>query len=345
MTYLGPGFVDHHAHALRVMTGAPPPWGDPSGVRQFHHDCVEHGVSPVDVEDPEGDVDLVDLTTQVLDGAARSGLVELWEAGIRSWRYLDALLELREAGAPLPVRVRLLVAAGLAEAGMRPRVGDAWVEIEGVKFYADGWLGSRTCALSSSFRDEPDNRGLLFQSAERLARRIEPFARDGWLVATHAIGDRAIETVLDAYEQVYGDDVSSAAPRIEHAQVLREDLVSRIAELGVVVCIQPGFAVDDEHHASTALGADWPAAYRWDRLLDAGVRVVGGSDFPIDALEPLRGLQKLVRNPFSPMDVATAYSLMSSAGAGTVELGCSPMDCDEDEIGAIPVLSTTPAPL
>ena len=277
--------------------------------------------------------------------AARCGIVELWEAGIPSWRYLDALLALRAKGLPLPVRVRLLVAAGLAETGMRSRVGDEWVEVEGVKFYADGWLGPRTCALSSDFHDEPDYRGLLFQSAERLARRIDPFARDGWLVATHAIGDRAIEVVLDAYEQVYGDDLASAAPRIEHAQVLRGDLISRIAESGVTVCIQPGFAVDDEHHVHEALGAGWPDAYRWDRLLSAGVHVVCGSDFPIDGIEPLSGLRKLVRNPFGPMEVETALALMTKASAGVIELSSSPMDCDIDEISEISVLSTSPMPL
>jgi len=302
-------------------------------------------VSPVDVDEPESDVDLVTLTRRALREAAQCGIVELWEAGIRSWKYLDALLEVRERDEPLPVRVRLLVAAGLAESEMRPRVGDAWVEIEGVKFYADGWLGSRTCALSSDFGDEPANSGLLFQSSDGLARRIDPFARDGWLIATHAIGDRAIDTVLDAYEQVYGGDLRLAAPRIEHAQVLREDLVARIAELGVVVCIQPGFAVDDQHHAHSALGEAWPLAYRWDRLMDAGVRVICGSDYPIDSIEPLSGLQKLVRNPFSPMDVATALALMTDGSAGSVELGRSPLDCDEGEIDTIPVVSTSPLPL
>jgi predicted amidohydrolase YtcJ len=344
VTFIGPGFVDHHAHALRFMTGAPAPWGDPSGVRQFHIDCVEHGISPVDVADTTGDADLVTLTHKTLRGAAQSGIVELWEAGIRDWSYLDALLELRES-APLPVRARLLIAAGLAESGMRPKIGDEWVEIEGVKFYADGWLGSRTCAVSSAFCDEPENKGLLFQSTERLAQRIDPFASDGWLVATHAIGDRAIEVVLDAYERVYGEDVQSAAPRIEHAQVLREDLVARIAELGVVVCIQPGFAVDDALQAHAALGAGWPVAYRWDRLLESGVHVVCGSDFPIDRLEPLSGLQKLVSNPFGPMDVETALTLMTDASAGLVELGSSPVNSDEEKIGDIPVISTSPLPL
>jgi hypothetical protein len=345
LSFVGPGFVDHHAHALRFSTGSAPPWGDPAQVRRFHLDCIERGVSPVDVDEPQSDADLAATTHAALRRAAQSGIVELWEAGTRSWAYLEALLELRELGLPLPVRVRLLVAAGLAESGMRPKVGDAWVEIEGVKFYADGWLGTRTCALSSGFRDEPGNDGLLFATAERLARRIDPFARDGWLVATHAIGDRAIEVVLDAYEQVYGDDLRSAAPRIEHAQVLREDLVSRLADLGVVVCIQPGFAVDDQHQADAALGGAWPLAYGWDRLLDAGVRVVCGSDYPIDALEPLSGLQKLVRNPFSPMDVATAYALMTDASAGTVELLRSPMDCRVEEIHQLPIVSTAPLPL
>ena len=119
-------------------------------------------------------------------------------------------------------------------------------------------------------------------------RAADPFAEAGWTIATHAIGDRAIEAVLDAYEKVYGSDCPAAAPRIEHAQVLRADLVRRMSELGVVVCIQPGFAVSGAADARSALGRDRvEEAYRWDALLDGGVRVVAGSDFPIEPMEPL----------------------------------------------------------
>jgi predicted amidohydrolase YtcJ len=186
--------------------------------------------------------------------------------------------------------------------------GDERLAVVGVKFYADGWLGPRTCACSLPFADvEPEDRGILFQDADTLARRAEPYAREGWGLATHAIGDRAIETCLDAYEAVYGgaDGVRAAAPRIEHAQVLRPDLIGRMAELGVVACIQPCFASSDAESIALALAGRFPDSYRWDRLLDAGVRVIAGSDFPIETLDPTIGLQRLTEGELGlPDDVA-----------------------------------------
>jgi predicted amidohydrolase YtcJ len=153
--------------------------------------------------------------------------------------------------------------------------------------------------------------------------------------------------VLDAYEKVYGSDCPAAAPRVEHAQVLRADLVRRMAELGVVACIQPGFAVSDASEARVALGSDRvEEAYRWDALLDAGVRVVAGSDFPIESLPPLAGLQQLatggdVGAPTLPVERALA--LMTDASAGTVVLSDDPLRTAEDELASIEVVEARPA--
>ena len=128
-----------------------------------------------------------------------------------------------------------------------------------------------------------------------MARRAEPYVAAGWGLATHAIGDRAIEAVLDAYESVYGGaaGVRAAAPRIEHAQVLRPELIDRMSELGVVACIQPCFASSDAESIALALAGRFPSSYRWDLLLAAGVRVIAGSDFPIETLDPAIGLERL----------------------------------------------------
>ncbi|HEV2371576.1 MAG TPA: amidohydrolase family protein [Streptosporangiaceae bacterium] len=339
MTYTGPGFVDYHAHLLRTSSGTPPPWGEPAGVRPYHEHCAAMGMTPVDaLEEPEVD-GLGDRLFAGLQRAAGCGLTEVWEAGVRHWAFLDALVALREQG-PLPVRVRLLAAAGLAETGMRPRIGDPYLDLVGIKFYADGWLRPRTCALSREFLDEAGNTGILFEPADRLARRIGPFAEDGWSIATHAIGDRAIESALDAYELVYGEDCRAAAPRLEHVQVLHKDLVSRMAENGVVACIQPSFGVDDAADAHDGLGQRWPDAFRWSALLNAGVQVVAGSDYPIAELEPLLGLQKLLRNPFDHLGVDTAMDLMTDVRAGTVTLSADPRQVPADHLGDIEVLAT-----
>ncbi len=115
-----------------------------------------------------------------------------------------------------------------------------------------------------------ESDGLLFMDAPALALRIEPFAPQGWCIATHAIGDRGIVTVLDAYELARRGDLSAiaaAAPRIEHASLQSRELTTRIAESGVVACIQPSFVVTDVGHVRTALGpARQDAAYPWQGL-------------------------------------------------------------------------------
>ncbi len=355
MSWEGPGFVDHHAHVLAVSAGAALECGDASdltGLRDHHRRVSERWSTPMDepvrplvVDDGlRGDLE------RGLARAAELGLVELTEAGVRDWAYLEALLALRARG-PLPVRVRLLVASGIAEPGRMQRTGDPWLELEGVKFYADGWLGSRTCALRQPFADQDGDTGILFLDADTLARRADPFAEAGWTIATHAIGDRAIEAVLDGYERLFGSDCPQAAPRIEHAQVLAPDLVRRMADLGVVACVQPSFAVADAGTARAGLGPERAEhAYRWDVLLDAGVRVLSGSDFPVAPLSPLAGLQCLLtgdhldgRRAGAPtLARERAIALMSEERAGTVVLSDDPYQMAEDEVSGIEVVEARP---
>ena len=156
-----------------------------------------------------------------LDRAAECGLVEVAEMGMRGWAYLEALAAEQEAS-PLPARVRIYLASGLAgeasldELDARRAGCGPWVRLDGVKFYADGWLGPRTCAMCGNFADTGDS-GVLFTDSARLARRITPLIGRGWRIATHAIGDLAVQTVLDAYELAFDGDhaaIAAAAPRI-----------------------------------------------------------------------------------------------------------------------------------
>lgn len=357
MSWEGPGFVDHHAHLLVVSTGRAP--GCCQGttkdeIAAWHHLVSDRWSTPMD--QPVQPLELHDGTRGALERglhrARELGLVQVTEAGMEDWGYLEALLQIRARLGELPVRVRLFVASGIADPKRMARTGDPWLEVEGVKFYADGWIGPRTCALDRPFDDDDDaGRGVLFLDADTLARRADPFAEAGWTIATHAIGDRAIAAVLDAYEKIYGSDCRAAAPRIEHAQVLNAELVRRMADLGVVACIQPGFAVSDAPDARRALGDRWEEAYRWDSLLDAGVRVLTGSDHPVEALAPLAGLRRLVtgeteegRSTGAPtLPLATALGLMTDGAAGTVVLSDDPYHVDEDELSSIEVEDVRPA--
>jgi predicted amidohydrolase YtcJ len=312
--------------------------GDPAKVAAFHRSVSVRGITPMDVEMPLApQEDLPGALFKGLREANHLGLVQVTEAGMTDWAYFDALRVLRDRG-DLPVRMRVFVASGLADPKRLEREGDARLEIEGVKFYADGWLGPRTCALCRPFADAADdNDGILFLDALTLSRRAEPFALRGWTIATHAIGDRAIEEVLDAYENIYGDECTAAAPRIEHAQVLAPHLVERMAHLGVVACIQPAFAHSDADTARKGLGpARMAHAYKWEELLEGGVRVITGSDYPIEELSPLRGLEKLA----DQLGLETALRLMTDAEAGTTVLSADPA---EAPFADIEILETLPA--
>jgi predicted amidohydrolase YtcJ len=112
-------------------------------------------------------------------------------------------------------------------------------------------------------------------------------------VGTHAIGDESARQALDAYEAagVTADDRWT----IEHAQVLDEGLIARMADDGVIASIQFSFATTDQHFAASRLGPDrLQGAYVWQTLGERGVILAGGSDYPIEVVDPFWGLQRVV---------------------------------------------------
>ncbi|HEX6934766.1 MAG TPA: amidohydrolase family protein [Streptosporangiaceae bacterium] len=360
------GFVDHHTHLLAQAAGVPFPWQGGT-VRAFHERVYRGRTTPMDVPEPAGDVPAAELARRLNDGLSRAaglGLVEVTEMGMRDWRYLDALAA--DGDRSLPARVRIYLASGLAEragvaelAARRAGCGP-WVRLDGVKFYADGWLVPRTCAMCVRFDDE-DTAGILFADAAALARRIEPFAAAGWRIATHAIGDRAVEAVLDAYELAWGGDrgaIAAALPRIEHGSLLSAGLASRIADLGVTVCIQPSFAVTDAAQVPLALGTGREAtAYPWADLASAGARLLSGTDYPIEVIEPVVGLARLVNGrssrpgfetayaapPRSRLPVSLAVAISTDRAAGRTFLSADPVTVGPASLDAIEVLGTEPA--
>jgi predicted amidohydrolase YtcJ len=364
-----PGFADGHAHLLQHSAGIPLTVEAPA-VRAFHLEVAAAGSTPMDVADPLPPRPLSWLAGRLRAGLARAaaaGLTEITEMGVRDWRYLDAI-EILQAVAPLPARLRLYLSSGLAGratpaelAARRADCAGPWVRLEGVKFYADGWLGPRTCAVCRDFADTGE-AGLLFLDGPALARRIAPLAEAGWRIATHAIGDRAVAAVLDGYDLAWGGDraaMAAARPRIEHASLLSADLIARMAEAGVTACIQPSFAATDVAHLEPALGRGRDGmAYPWESLAAAGVPVIAGSDYPVEVLDPLVGLARLVSGrsdrdgfgsagtapPRSRLTAATAFAAMTDKASGVTLLTDDPRIAEPGEIDQIEVAGTEPAP-
>ena len=362
------GLVDHHTHLLKAAAAVPWPWQGGT-VREFHQRVWRDGSTPMDLADPASPYPVAELAHRLRGGlevAARAGLVEITEMGMRDWRHLDALMIASEAG-PLPARVRIYLASGLAESVPRTELADRraaggpWIRLEGIKFYADGWLVPRTCAMCQQF-DDTGERGLLFTDAAKLAKRIEPFIADGWRIATHAIGDLGVQTVLDAYELAWGGDAQAirrAGPRIEHASLMSPDAIARLAELGVQACIQPSFPVTDTSQVSAALGSRRAAiAYPWTQLAASGAGLLIGTDYPIEVLDPLVGLARLVngrsdRPGFETADTAAeqsrlprelALALACDYSAGTTTLSADPAQAGAAGLDQLEVIATAPAP-
>jgi predicted amidohydrolase YtcJ len=234
------------------------------------------------------------------NACARVGLTEVQDASGYDADGIAALEHLASRGA-LPIRVYATVSPDPAQLtaflakGARIGGGPDFLTVRAIKAYADGALGSRGAALLEDYSDEPGHRGLLLTPPERLAAVALEARKAGWQLWVHAIGDRGNRIVLDAYQSAASAAPSAPEggqrPRIEHAQVIAPDDFPRFARIGVIASIQPTHATSDMVWAEARLGPSRiDGAYAWLRLKNAGARLAGGSDAPVESENPIEGL-------------------------------------------------------
>ena len=192
------------------------------------------------------------------------------------------------------------------EGGYRTGQGDGHFRFGPLKMLLDGSLGARTAALRRDYADDPGNRGLLLYGPEALKERVLRAHGAGMQVAIHCIGDRSLQTALEAYQAALAEVPRDARHTIVHCQVGDGELYDRMARLGVAAAVQPPFVASDQSIAPPRLGADRLAgAYPVKGLLDRGILTTGGSDAPVEDPAPLRGLWAAVtrqREPGNPAE-------------------------------------------
>jgi len=157
------------------------------------------------------------------------------------------------------------------------------------KFFVDGVLGAQTALVTQGYV-AGHSHGSAFWQQSQLEEVLSAFDASGARLHVHAIGDGAVEMVLDALERI-GPTVHPAA--IAHAELLLDQQIQRIVDLGVYVCAQPLWArVDSLSVGALAnLGPDRSKKlYRHRDLLDAGGRLSFGSDWPVSSPDPLLGI-------------------------------------------------------
>jgi predicted amidohydrolase YtcJ len=266
--------------------------GEPTGIlRENALELLESAIPQPSVEDFER------ATLAASEIALRAGITSV-QCVTSSPSELRALLNLRETGR-LRVRVYVFIPGDqlktAAKLGLRSGVGDEWVRIGGVKIFTDGSLGARTAALEAPYSDDPTNRGVTTHGQDELEEIVSAAHRADIQVAAHAIGDRAIGMALRAFEKAQAQfPEKKLRHRIEHASVLNPDLISRMAASNIIAAVQPRFIVSDTWVAQR-LGANRAKfTYPFSSLLQNKVRVIGGSDCPIEPLDPILGIAAAV---------------------------------------------------
>ena len=223
----------------------------------------------------------------------RWGLTGMHDAGA-SRALIELYDEMAGAGA-LPLRLYVMIgddSAALAHYFAKGPVAgahDGHLWVRAVKLYADGAMGSRGAALLEPYSDDPNNMGLLLSAPAHIRDVAARGLAAGFQVNTHAIGDRGNRVVLDAYEQALAArPTADHRFRVEHAQVLHSDDLPRFAQLGVIPSMQASHQTSDMYWVGKRLGPTRTlGAYAWRSLLESGVVIPNGSDFPVEAVNPL----------------------------------------------------------
>ncbi|MGQ0815302.1 MAG: amidohydrolase [Gemmatimonadota bacterium] len=180
--------------------------------------------------------------------------------------------------------------AAMLNTGPRDNVdGNHILAVRAIKVSADGALGSRGAKLIEPYSDEPAHTGLLLIPMERLAGIATRALRAGFQLNVHAIGDGANRAVLDVFESALRQvPRANHRFRVEHAQILSASDIPRFAQLGVIPSMQAVHQTSDMYWAQNRIGSTRVlGAYAWRSLLNTGVVIAGGSDFPVESADPL----------------------------------------------------------
>ena len=222
-----------------------------------------------------------------LEQMARDGYVTVHDAGLSGPEM--AVLEQLEQEAALPIRVYAMLSVrdeALARQWLQrgpDADADSFLVTRSVKAFYDGALGSRGARLLADYSDRPGHRGVSGANYGFNEELTEAMMRAGFQVGIHAIGDAGNRETLDFIERVARSDPNQRAARhrIEHAQVFAPDDLSRPAELGLILSMQPPHAVEDKTWAEQRLGPERiRGAYAWRALRQHGAELIFNADNP-----------------------------------------------------------------
>lgn len=250
-------------------------------------------------EPPMSGAERVRRLRRALQAYANLGLTGVHDAGIDRATLAAYRTMLREG--PLPVRVYAMASASdsllddvLAQ-GPEVGLGDGTFTLRTIKVVDDGALGSRGARLADPYSDDAGQRGFSMVPGRALDSLIARARARGFQVAVHAIGDASNHDVIAAFARA-GAAPREARFRLEHASMIRNEDVPRLASLGIIASMQPVFVGEYSRFAESRVGrARLPWTYRTADVVASGAHVASGTDFPAsDTGDPILTLASMV---------------------------------------------------
>ena len=390
---VGMGAADNSMPEARLPTREEiDAWIDDSPVvivRADGHGCVANSRALQELSLPSG-INGLDAKSGYLVGDAQTEAIKRGQSVIARRHLLTALRAISAQalsngvgtavcmegfGMPLEIDVHAVRLAGLLR---RPRLKIFFQTLDvnkAVKHRCsriggcfevslDGSFSSHTAAMFKPFNDQRNNSGLLYHSDETIRSFIERAHLAGRQIAMHAIGDRAIEQALSAYEYVLSrHPAADHRHRIEHAEIPLPEQIERMVKIGLHLAVQPAFLdmpTTPPSYMRHILGARRYKGYLpLKSYVSAGADISGGSDAPVSPINPLRGIHMAVNHPnesqaLSPYEALRIFtrggarSVFEERCRGTLEPGLdadltvldrNPLTAPKESIDSIRVLS------
>ncbi len=176
-----------------------------------------------------------------------------------------------------------------------PRDGN-WIRFGYLKAFADGSMGSSTALMFEPYTDNPSNSGLAMHTYENLEKMVVTADKMGFQIGIHAIGDKANNWILNAYEKaIEVNGKRDSRHRDEHTQTVRLSDIPRFAQLGVIPSMQPTHCISDKLFYEKRVGYErCRGTYAWRSLLNSGAILAFGTDYQVEPLNPMEGLYAAV---------------------------------------------------
>lgn len=253
-----------------------------------------------------------DSLREAIRYAIRTGLTGVHTEDLRTfggidqtWQLYDELLNQEQER----LRCNLLIyyphIQRVRELGMYAGYGNETLQIGAVKVFADGSFGGRTALLSAPYTDDAGNVGSEIHDNARLYEIFREARAANMPIAVHTIGDLALDNVLDTLDRF---PAVALRDRMIHTSLLRPDQLARLKRPTMIADIQPRFVVGDFPWVADRIGQDRAdQAYIWKTMLEAGIMCAGGSDAPVEPLEPLLGIHAAVTRR-APKETHAGYN-------------------------------------